>query len=326
MTGDNVAAGADQLLARIERLEAELREMRAAVHQSAGSDATADDGSRPETATRRRAVGLLAAGAVGAVAAAVGSQPAAAANNDPILLGNVQASTWPTVVNSTLTSYTSPTYETSALTLNAIGRGYGVDAEGSWGNALFRASGAAPIASNARRAGILWVDGGGNWWASVGVNAWRQLAGPSFSNVGPQGPAGPAGPAGPPGTGSAGGFTPLASPVRVYDTRADKSEPGAKVAFGPDETRQIDLTANGSGVPATARAVQISYVIIRPPLGGHAVAWPGGPLPTASQVNYPGGVGEVRGACVAIGAVNGTIQLFSKGGGDLALDVYGYYT
>ena len=319
----------DQLLARIERLEAELRGMRAAATTPISSQDVADE-SRNGTTSRRRAVGVLAAGAVGAVAAAAVSQTAAAATDDPVLAGRVNTFTSTTMTTVLARGAGSGGYVNAGINLEDT-NGFGASMFGGWGNAYLWPIDRGPNTGEARYPGILWHSGG-NVWVSVAAGVWQQLAGPSFSNIGPRGPAGPAGPAGPQGpagqdgSGTTGGFVPLDSPVRVYDTRPNRPEPGEKAPFAPETTREIDLTVNGSGVPATARAVQVSYVIIYPPLPGFALAWPGGPLPTASQVNYPGGGTEVRGACVALGATDGTIRLYSKGGGDVAVDVYGYFT
>jgi hypothetical protein len=323
-------------LARIERLEAELQELRAAVgapierprstgdrprnsivepHWHADPPADVEAHSAPEplsdvephagATSRRRAVGMLAAGAIGALAAAVESQPAAAADNDAVFLGEVN--TFTTNI-STVIARGSPSnnYVSSALNLEAPA-GFGVALRGGWGNAWMWGMGRAPTSDDALDFGIIWVHAG-NWWVSVAEGQWRQIAGPSFT------------------PGSGGSFTPLKVPKRVYDTRKSEKAPGFKAEFAPNETREIDLTAGGSGVPKSAKAVQISYVVIHPPNPGYAVAWPSGPKPDTSQVNYPGGRSDVRGACVVIGAVNGKIFINSLGGGDIAVDVYGYFT
>lgn len=321
----------DQLMARIERLEAELRELRSAVRapvepgaQPPDEAATAAIETGAVTTSRRRAVGALAAGAVGVIAAAVDSQSVAAATGDVMQTGAQNTFSSGTITTVLARGTVSGSYVNAAINLED-NNGFGGSLYGAWGNAYMWELGRDPLPSDARYPGILWHRSG-NWWVSVAAGVWRQIAGPSFSTVGPAGPAGPQGPPGPSGTGGSGGFTPLPVPVRVYDTRPDKPEPGVKTPFALNGIREIDLTANGSGVPPTARAVQISYVVIYPQTGGYALAWPGGDPPNTSQVNYLGGGGDVRGACVAIGAANGRIRLLSTGGGDIAVDVYGYFS
>jgi hypothetical protein len=297
----------DELLARIERLEAELSELRADARRATHHESSTDDSDEvPVTTTRRRAVGMLAAGAVGALAVGMDGQSAAAADGDPVRLGFVNPSTSPTVVDAALANYTNDAnFVAAALTMKTSGKGYGFSSDGSWGNALFVATGSAPAPSHARQAGILWVDGGGNWWASVGANQWRQIAGPSYS-------AGPS-------------LHMLPMPVRVYDSRPDQDplDVQPKVPLSDNEPRDIDLTARNSGVPTNAVAAMISYSIIGPTGPGFTAAWAGGDWPGVSQINYQ--AGQTFGTSMIIGVTNGKIRIKSLRGGDVLVDVYAYF-
>lgn len=346
-----MADGQEDLLARINRLEADIEALRndaqtrqhvvdALLQQRAepSKPALPDAVTRPAT-SRRRAIGALAASTVGAAVAVSQPHAAAAADGDTVKLGTRNQATtmteiWAELANSP-GSYALDVWGFDGAGLQTDGI-IALHAWGSLANAWFHARYAAPTENEAFVPGLLKVEENGNWWVSVAEGQWRQIAGPQFSTVGPQGPAGPAGAAGPAGpqgpAGPAGNtpsatagstFKPLNPPVRVYDTRNGQPAPGEKRRFDPSESRVIDLTANGSGVPASATAVQLSYAVISPDAAGYAVAWPSGDRPPVSQVNYA--PGWVIGTSIVLGAVNGTVMISSLAACDICVDVYGYF-
>jgi len=281
----------DQIDARIAALEAELLSLK----QQIGSREQDHDAA---TSDRRGMVKLLAASAVGAVtgAALLGAQPAAAAQGGNAMLG----------VANTSTNATG--FEASAESgVRAFGVPYGIEADGASANALFAGSGVSPVAT-AGNLGELYVDGDGNWWAATVASdtdaLWRKVAGP----------------------GSAGQLHVLAKPVRVYDSRPGQ-QPTAVQPKAPtvgNTPRTIDTTANGSGVPPTANAVLVNLTVAGPTAPGFAAAWPSGPWPGTSSVNFATGQNIAATTVVGCGA-NATIQVQSNTVTDFLIDVIGYY-
>ncbi|MFN8021655.1 MAG: matrixin family metalloprotease [Acidimicrobiales bacterium] len=119
----------------------------------------------------------------------------------------------------------------------------------------------------------------------------------------------------PAATATAGRLVPL-GPTRLVDTR-ESSNP-----LAPSEVRTIDATS--VGVPASADAVAISFTGIGLP--GWFAAWPSGtPWPGTSVVNT-----ELPGAPATASAIvplaNGRFDISSMLGGDVVIDVNGYFT
>lgn len=119
----------------------------------------------------------------------------------------------------------------------------------------------------------------------------------------------------PSGATSAGRLVPL-GPSRLVDTR-DLARP-----LAPGEVRTMDATS--VGVPASASAIVLSFTAIGDP--GWFAAWPAGtPWPGTSVVNT-----EVRGAPATASAIvpvtGGRFDVTSLRGGDVVLDVNGYFT
>jgi hypothetical protein len=114
---------------------------------------------------------------------------------------------------------------------------------------------------------------------------------------------------------TAGRLVPL-GPARLVDTR-DSLDP-----LAPGETRTIDATV--LGVPAGADAVVISYTAIGEP--GWFAAWPAAtPWPGTSVVNteFPGAPAT---ASAIVPLTDGRFDITSMRGGDVVLDVNGYFT
>ncbi len=276
--------------ARIDALEAEISSLKRALVET-------DDG--PVTSDRRGMVKLLAATAVGAVtgAAILGAQPAAALHGGPMLKGQINEGTEETLVTN---------HNGSAFLLNASSVGYGVQTRGATANALFNATGEAPLGSTAL-AGALYVDGAGDWWAAVTGNApsvWLKLAGPS----------------------TAGQLHVLTAPVRVYDSRPGEAPAtvGPKAQTEINVARTIDTTVNSSGVPQGANAVLITLTIAGPTTAGFATTWPGGAIPGTSTINFSPGQNIATTTTVGCGPL-ATIQVLSNSVTDFLVDVIGYY-
>ena len=83
------------------------------------------------------------------------------------------------------------------------------------------------------------------------------------------------------------GYTPIANPTRILDTRSGTGAPKAQVGAGG--TLQLQV-AGGAGVPANASAVVMNVTVTNPAAAGFVTVWPcGQPQPLASNLNYVGG-------------------------------------
>jgi hypothetical protein len=279
--------------ARIAALEAEIGSLKELVAAESGGAPSAS------LSDRRGMVKLMAATAMGAVtgAALLGAQPAGAADSFPVLQGTDNLSTAATGLHASGSS--------GIIVQGDVG--VGIIADGNFGNAWFLAGGGSPAGSGAFP-GVLWVDGGGNWWGATvdsdTDSVWRKLAGPS----------------------TAGQLHILPVPVRVYDSR-----PGLPpVAVGPksqtvgNTARTIDTTANGSNVPFNANGVLVNLTIAGPLTPGFAAAWPTGPYPGTSSVNFAAGQNVAATTVVGCGP-SATIQVLSNTVSDFLIDVIGYY-
>jgi hypothetical protein len=291
------------LEARVEALEAELAVIRNGARPRPRAVETTHAEQRhvsagPSVSDRRGVVKLLAASAVGAVAAtALHGRQAAADDGDPVLLGDVNEATTLTEIH---------TSDDTALYLQGEG-GYGLQAWGFFGNALFSADGGAPLGREAF-AGTLIVDENGNWWAAtksdIDDGQWRKLAGPE----------------------TAGALHLLSAPKRVYDSRPGESPTtvGPKIPLAPNSARSIDPTGNSSGVPSSARGVLITLTIAAPTAGGFATAWPGGPWPGTSNINYNANQNIATTTVVGLGS-DSKILVLANVTTHFLIDIVGYY-
>jgi hypothetical protein len=141
------------------------------------------------------------------------------------------------------------------------------------------------------------------------------------------------------GTGS-GLYNPLPSPARLCDTR--KNNPshlsGADTQCNGTNNAGKTLAAGGTlpvkvagdnAIPANAIAAVLNVTVINPGASGFLTVYPEGTtLPTSANVNYTSG--QVTGNRVIVplstGATPGWINIYSKAGADVVVDVSGYYT
>lgn len=278
--------------ARIAALETEISNLKALL--------AADAEANPPTSDRRGMMKLMAVSAVGAVtgAAMLGAQPAAALNGDTVIQGQLNEPTSPTIISTTGNS--------AFIAVSDVG--YGVEALGGLGNALFNAT-LDPPEGTGSVAGTLKVDVNGDWWASTVTDLndglWRKVAGPD----------------------TAGQLHILPSPVRVYDSRpgADPAAVGPKAQTEVNVARTIDPTQNLSGVPVLARGVLITLTIAGPVSGGFAKVWPDGvAIPATSSINFAPGQNIATTTVSGCGPL-AKIQVLSNAVTDFIVDVVGYY-
>lgn len=156
-------------------------------------------------------------------------------------------------------------------------------------------------------AGTIAKDSAGNLWVCVATGGWRKLAGPA----------------------TAGSLQLLASPKRVYSSRA-ADEP---LAVGPKTplsagTRTIDCTLGSSGVPTAATGLVLNVTAISASANGYLSVSPGATgFSGTSTLNWTAnGAVVANGVTVGTGA-GATIDITIGGGGtaDFIVDVMGFY-
>jgi LPXTG-site transpeptidase (sortase) family protein len=115
---------------------------------------------------------------------------------------------------------------------------------------------------------------------------------------------------------TAGRLVPLA-PTRVFDTRSNH----APLMAG--DSRTVDLTAV---VPRTAAAVVLNLTVTTTPAPGFFTVWAaGGERPNTSNLNVASS-GETVANQVIVPMHDGAVNIFSQSGGDVIVDVDGYFT
>ncbi|MGP0031676.1 MAG: Ig domain-containing protein [Acidimicrobiales bacterium] len=139
------------------------------------------------------------------------------------------------------------------------------------------------------------------------------------------------------GGSGAGLYTPLASPVRICDTRPGNpsglSAPDnqcngvdkAGETLGAGGTLGVQVGGD-NGIPADASAVVLNVTSVNAQDPGHLTVYPqGAPLPVASNVNYQSGTNTANRVIVPLSA-SGGISVTSSAASDVLVDVSGYYS
>jgi hypothetical protein len=137
--------------------------------------------------------------------------------------------------------------------------------------------------------------------------------------------------------GSGTSFTPLASPVRICDTRSGNpsnlSGPdaqcngtnGAGDPLGPVTTHAITVTGL-AGVPTDAKAVVLNVTAVSPTAATYLTVFPTGTPPTVSDLNPTPGDVEAN-LVVATVSPTGTVDLYNNAGtANVVVDVAGWYS
>lgn len=119
------------------------------------------------------------------------------------------------------------------------------------------------------------------------------------------------------------GFTGLAAPVRLLDTRNNIGGIGGRFQAGDDRALQV---AGIAGVPADAQSVVLNITSAAASGIGYVTAYPNAqPMPNASNLNLNPGQTRANLSVVKVGA-DGKIRLaVMESDADLVVDVYGYY-
>jgi hypothetical protein len=134
----------------------------------------------------------------------------------------------------------------------------------------------------------------------------------------------------------AGLYIPLASPVRICDTRAGNP---SGLSAPNDQCNGATVAANGilpvkvgnmNGIPAGATAAVFNVTEVNPQAPGIFTVFPqGSPRPVASNLNYTAGQTTSNRVIVPLSAGGpnaGEISVFSSARADVVVDVSGYYT
>ena len=137
--------------------------------------------------------------------------------------------------------------------------------------------------------------------------------------------------------GSGTSFTPLASPVRICDTRSGNpsnlSGPEAQCngtsnggdPLGATATHTITVTGL-AGVPTDAKAVVLNVTAVTPTAATYLTVFPSGTPPTVSDLNPTPGDVEAN-LVVATVSPTGTIDIYNNAGtANVVVDVAGWYS
>ena len=115
---------------------------------------------------------------------------------------------------------------------------------------------------------------------------------------------------------AAGRLVPLA-PTRVFDTRSSRAP------FVAGDSRTVYLTAV---VPRTAAAVVLNLTVTTTPAPGFFTVWAaGGGRPNTSNLNVASS-GDTVANQVIVPISDGAVNVFSQSGGEVIVDVDGYFT
>jgi hypothetical protein len=144
-----------------------------------------------------------------------------------------------------------------------------------------------------------------------------------------------------PGDGPGSGlYNPLTSPARLCDTRKNNpshltgadaqcngtNNVGKTLAAGGTLAVQV---AGDNAIPANAIAAVLNVTVVNPGASGFLTVFPEGTtLPTSANVNYTAGQATGNRVIVPLstGDTPGEIDIYSKAGADIVVDVSGYYT
>lgn len=120
-------------------------------------------------------------------------------------------------------------------------------------------------------------------------------------------------------------FAPV-QPQRILDTREGLGAPKAKVS--PRGSVQLEVLGRG-GIPASGvSAVVLNVTITQTSAAGFVQVFPTGlSTPGAfSNINHTGAGQTIAGLVTAPVGADGTVTLYTEGGGHLLADAFGYYT
>jgi len=187
--------------------------------------------------------------------------------------------------------------------------------------AVARYLSANPCATPAQVSAALTGNAGANRVTNAGFATPNRLLDTAFIGTNatftPGAACGPTG-----GPGSSGTYFPL-TPARLMDSRVGNGT--AATPFTGGAARSLQVEGRG-GVPASGvDAVVMNVTVTAPSIASHVTVWPGGAIPTASNVNFV--AGQTRPNLVTVGVSgSGTVDFqLDDGSADLIADVVGWY-
>lgn len=125
------------------------------------------------------------------------------------------------------------------------------------------------------------------------------------------------------------GFTALAAPARLLDTRPGTTTiDGANAGEGLRATGSVQVlqVTGRAGVPAGVSAVVLNVTVDQPQVAGFITVYPcDSGIPTASNLNYTAAQTVPNAVISKLSAVDGTVCLFNSGATHLIVDIAGYF-
>lgn len=121
-----------------------------------------------------------------------------------------------------------------------------------------------------------------------------------------------------------GTYHPVA-PRRIVDTRSGSQHVGTCTTLGTNGSCQVDVTANGSPVPAGATSVVVNVTGVMPTAATYLKLYPaGGSAPTVSNLNLA--AGQIRANLATVKLTGNAFVVANRFGAvDVAVDVAGWY-
>jgi hypothetical protein len=124
-----------------------------------------------------------------------------------------------------------------------------------------------------------------------------------------------------------GGFTGLAAPARLLDTRrGQKTVDGQNAGAGAlAANTPLTLTVAGrAALPTGTSVVALNVTVVNPQTDGYATVYPcGQPVPNASNVNFAAGQTVANSVVTALGA--GSVCVYANAKADVVVDVTGRF-
>lgn len=123
------------------------------------------------------------------------------------------------------------------------------------------------------------------------------------------------------------GFTALASPARLLDSRPGTTTIDGAFAGGglrPNGGTVVLKVTGRAGVPAGAATVVLNVTVDQTQVAGFVTVYPCGAIPTASNLNYTAAK-TVPNAVISKLSAAGTVCLYNSGATHLIVDVAGYF-
>jgi hypothetical protein len=122
------------------------------------------------------------------------------------------------------------------------------------------------------------------------------------------------------------GFTPLAVPKRIQDSRPAYQVGPYSSKWGPGVTRNVTVAGGSTGVPTNADAVVLNVAVTGSSLTGYLTLYPNGQAkPTASSINFAKAQTIANAVTAKVGTLQQVKVFNAQGNVDVIIDVIGYF-